>query len=80
VTGTLKFEKKEGKLIGTAYAETGEIVPLTNIEIREDNVLYFEVQPDYEVLQVIVTVDGKKFEGTAGNEEGGIPISGEKIE
>jgi hypothetical protein len=80
MTGTLKFEKKEGKLTGTAHAETGESVPLNNIDIRDNDVLYFEVQPDYEVLQVVVTVKDKKYEGTVGNEQGGLPISGEKIE
>jgi len=80
LTGTLSFEKKDGKLEGEVNTDNAENFLLSNVEIRDNNVLYFELEPDYELIKVTLTVEGKKFTGTisVGGEE--VPISGEKIE
>jgi len=80
LTGILKFEKKEGKLTGEVKTDNGETFLLTKVEIRENNILYFELQPEYDVLKATLTVEDNKFKGMIGNFDGEIPITGEKIE
>ena len=81
MNGTLTFELKEGKLAGKVTTDMGESFPFTKVEIRDDNVLYFELQPDYEVIWAKVTVDKKTFEGSVGSGEAGeMPFTGEKVE
>jgi len=80
LTGILKFEKKDGKLTGEVISDDGNTFPLTKVEIKEDNILYFELKPEYEVLSGDVSIEGKKFQGTVGNYNGVLPITGEKIE
>ena len=80
MTGILKFEKKEGKLTGEVQTDMGDYFALTNVEIKENNILYFELVPEYEVMKANLTVEDKKFTGTIGNYEGEIAITGEKVE
>ena len=80
MTGILKFEKKEGKLTGEVQTDMGDYLPLNNVEIKENNILYFELTPEYEVMKANLTVEDEKFRGTIGNYEGEIPITGEKVE
>jgi len=35
-------------------------VPVLNIQIKENNVLYFEMEVDYSLLKSHVTIEGKK--------------------
>lgn len=79
MTGTMIFEKKEGKLTGEVQTDNGEVYPLTRVEIRDDNVLYFELQPDYDLMTISVTVDGKTFKGTIPTPEGDVILTGVKI-
>ena len=80
LTGILKFEKKEGNLSGEVITDNGETIPLKKVEIRENNVLYFEVEVDYDVINISVTVEGNKFKGMIGNVAGEVAITGDKIE
>jgi len=80
MTGTMKFEKKEGKLTGEVTTDMGDYLPLTNVKIKENNILYFEITPEYDVIKANLTIEDKKFTGTIGNYEGEIPITGEKSE
>ena len=80
MTGTLKFEMKEKKLAGEVTTDMGGPFPFTKVEIRDNNVLYFELQPEYEVISATLTVDGNRFEGTVGGDGGEIPITGGKVE
>jgi hypothetical protein len=48
--------------------------------IKEGNILYFELVPESEVIRITLKIDGKKFTGTAGTDQGEIPITGEKKE
>ncbi|MEN8228636.1 MAG: hypothetical protein ABFS38_10820 [Bacteroidota bacterium] len=80
MTGILKFEIKEGKLTGEVITDAEETFPFTKVEIKENNILYFELAPDYEVITATLTVENKKFEGMIGTPDGEIPITGEKVE
>ncbi len=80
MTGALKFAEKEGKLTGEVHTLEGNVFTLSKVEIKEGNVLYFELQPDYDVLKVSVTVEGKKFKGSVSSAEGEFQLTGEKVE
>jgi hypothetical protein len=80
LTGTLEFKKVEGKLVGEVTTDAGDFVEMTKVEIRDNNVLYFEVPTDYEVLKISVTVDKKSYSGTVVSQQGEMPIKGEKKE
>ena len=80
LTGIFKFEKKEGKLTGEVISNDGEAYTFTKVEIRENNILYFELVPEYEIMKANLTIEDKKFTGTIGNYEGEIAITGEKVE
>lgn len=80
MTGVLKFVEKEGKLTGEVQTDDGGVFPLTKVEIKEKNTLYFELNPDYDVYKVTVTIDGKKFEGTGNTSQGEFALTGEKVE
>ena len=80
LTGKLIVEKKDGKLVGEVSTDDGEIIVMSNLQIKENDVFYFEVETGYEALEVSVTVKGKTFEGTVGSEQASMPITGEKVE
>ena len=80
LTGVVIFEKNEGKLTGKAKTEGGETFSFTKVEIRENNILYFELKRKYDVVSATVTVENKQFKGTVGNYEGSAPITGEKVD
>jgi len=44
--------KEEGKPTGKIFSDEGESLALTHVEIKYNNVLYFEVTPDYNVLKI----------------------------
>lgn len=80
LTGVIKIIEKEGKLVGSVISDDGNTFPATKMEIKEENILYFELVPEYDVIKVTLKIDGKKFIGTVGNDQGEIPITGEKKE
>lgn len=80
MTGYLKFVEKEGKLTGEVISEDGGMFPMTKIELKADNTLYFELKPEYDVIKVTVKVDGKKFKGSGSTYEGDFGLTGEKVE
>jgi len=80
LTGIIKITEKEGKLAANILSDDGNTFPATKMEIKEGDILYFELVPDYDVIKVSVKIDGKKFTGTVGTDQGEIPISGEKKE
>ena len=79
MTGVLKFKMKEGKLTGQVLSDDGGYFDLTKIELKKDNILYFELQPDYEVIKVSVKVDGDSFKGTGGTTQGEFALTGKKV-
>jgi hypothetical protein len=80
LTGELKFTKDGKKLTGEVIADDGSTFPMSKIEIKDGDVLYFEIQPDYEVMKVSLNIDGLKFEGKGSTSEWELPITGEKKE
>jgi len=80
MAGVLIFSEKEGKLAGEVAPDEGGNFPMTKVEMHEDNTLYFELKPEYDVIKVTVKVDGKKFKGTGSTYQGEFALSGERKE
>jgi len=80
MTGLIKLIEKEGNLAGTVVTGEGSTMPISKIEIKEEDILYFEVVVDYEVFKVTLKIEGKKFAGTVTNYDVKVPITGEKQE
>jgi len=80
ISGTLKFEKNGKELIGEVITDEGETIPMTKVEIRDNNVLYFELEVDYSIMEVSMTIDGKKYNGTIVTNGEEVSVTGEKTE
>ena len=80
LTGTLIIEKKDGKLVGEISTDDGEVITASNVQIKDNDILYFEVDTGYESLIASGTVKGKAFVGTVGNDEASFPMTAEKVE
>jgi len=80
LTGTITIAKKEGKLVGEVNTDDGEFFEFSKVEIKENDVLYMELETGYEILELSLTVKGKAMEGTVGNEQGSYPMICEKVE
>jgi hypothetical protein len=80
LTGVIKIEKKEGKLVADVSTDEGEVLDFSKVEIKENDVLYMELETGYEILELTLTVKGKTMEGTVGNEQGSYPMTMEKVE
>lgn len=79
LTGSLEFTKeKKGKLSGKVIADTGDTFTMLKVEIRDGDVVYFEIQPDYEVMKVTMTLEGDAYTGMVAVSQGEIPVKGEK--
>ncbi len=78
MTGTFKFVEPDGKLSGNVLTTEGYTIPFSKIELKKDDVLYLELKTDSDLIKVTVTVEGKKFKGTASSYQGEAPITGEK--
>lgn len=79
LTGKLVFEKRDDILAGEVHTDDGDVFTMTKVEIRDNGVLYFELQPEYDVLKVTLTIDEEKYTGTAGSYDGELPVTGEKL-
>lgn len=80
MTGVFKFVETDGKLSGDVITNDGYTIPITKIEIKEDNNLYLEIQTDSDVIKVSVKIDGNNFKGTGTSYQGEAPITGVKQE
>ena len=80
LTGTMKFEKDGKELTGQIITSDGQTIPLSNVQIKENNVLYFEMEVDYNLLEASMTIEGKKYTGTIVADGGEVPVKGEKID
>ena len=79
LTGSLKFTKeKKGKLSGEVMTDDGQTFTMTKVEIREGDVVYFEIQPDYEVMMVTMNVEGDQYKGVVATSQGEVPVFGSK--
>jgi hypothetical protein len=78
--GVFNFTKKEGKLAGEIITEDGYTFSFSKVEIKEENTLYFEFTPEYDLIAITLKIDGDKFKGTGSSNGGEAPITGEKVE
>lgn len=79
LTGVFNFSEKEGKLSGEVVTSNGDKIPFTKIELKEANNLYLELKTEYDVIKVLVVVDGTTFKGTGSSYQGEAPITGIKL-
>jgi hypothetical protein len=80
LTGTITIEKKEGKLVAEVNTDEGEVFAISKVEIKDNDVLYMELDTGYELLELSLTVKGKTMEGKVGSEQGSFPMTCEKVE
>ncbi len=80
LTGTLVFEKEGEGLTGEVVTDEGQTFPMSKVEIKENNVLYFEIEVDYNLMKSSMTIEGKKYTGTIVGGEGDLTVTGEKVE
>jgi hypothetical protein len=80
MTGVFKFTENEGKLKGEVLTSEGYNIPMSKIEIKEQNNVYIEIQTENDVIKVNLKVDGKNFKGTGTSYQGEAPITGVKQE
>lgn len=80
MTGVFKFMENEGKLAGEIITAEGYILPFTKIELKDQNIVYLEIQTDTDVIKVNIKVDGNTFKGTGTSYQGEAPITGVKQE
>lgn len=80
LSGKLTFKKVDGKLLGEVNTDMGDFIQIEKVEIRDNNVLYFEVPVNYDVLQITVTMDKKSYSGKIVSPQGEIPLKGVKKE
>ena len=80
LTGKLVYEKNDDALVGKVNTDDGEAFTFSKVELKENDILYCELDTGYEILELTLTVKGKAMEGTVGNEGGSFPITCEKVE
>lgn len=80
VSGTLKFERNGKELSGEVLTEEGYTFPMTKVEIRENNVLYFEMEADYVPYKSTMIIDGESYTGTVDRDGVEVPVKGKKLE
>ena len=79
MTGNLVFEKDGDGLSGKVVTDMGETFHMTKVEIRDNNVLYFEIEVDYNVMEATMNIEGKEYKGIVAAEGGEMVVIGEKI-
>lgn len=80
LTGVIIIELKDEALAAEVNTDEGEVLTFSKVEIKENDVLYMELDTGYEILELTLTVKGKAMEGTVGNEQGSYPMTCEKTE
>jgi hypothetical protein len=80
LTGTFTIEKEEGKLIGKVNTDDGETFDFSKIEMPEKDKLYMELDTGYELLELTLTLKGKKLDGTVESQGGSFPMTAEKLD
>lgn len=78
--GVLVFSEKDGNLKGEVAPDDGGLFPMTKVEMRENNTIYFELKPEYDVIKVTLKMDGNKLKGTGSTYQGEFEVTGEKKE
>lgn len=79
LTGKLEFTKqKKGKLSGKVITDQGDTFTMLKVEIKEGDVVYFEIQPDSEVMKCTMNIAGDTYKGVVAVSQGEMTLHGEK--
>ena len=78
LTGTLTFSEKDNALTVAVVTGEGDVFPVAKVVSKPDNVLYFEIKPENDVIKVTLKIDGDKFRGNGSNYQGEFVVTGEK--
>lgn len=78
LNGTLTFAEKENALTVAIVTGEGDVFPVTKVESKPENILYFEIKLDNDLIKVTLKVDGDKFKGSVSNYQGEFVVTGEK--
>lgn len=78
LNGTLTFAEKENALTVAVVTGEGDVFPVTKVESKPENILYFEIKLDNDLIKVTLKVDGDKFKGSVSNYQGEFVVTGEK--
>lgn len=79
LTGTLKFVETDGALTVEVFTGEGDVFPVTKVQTKEKNKIYFEIHLDNDLIKVLLTIDGEKMKGTGSNYQGEFSVTGEKL-
>ena len=60
LTGIFKFTKVKKELKGEVVTDDGMTMTMDKLEIKDGDVLYFEVTPDYDPIRVTLQINGQK--------------------
>ena len=80
LNGKLKFEKNGKELTGEVINDDGYSFPMTKIEIRDNNEVYFEMEADGVPYKATMIIDGKTYKGSVDVNGMELPVAGKKIE
>lgn len=78
--GVFIFSERDGKLKGEVAPDEGGLYPMTKIDLRESDTIYFELKPEYDVIKVALKIDEEKLKGTGSTYQGEFVITAEKKE
>lgn len=78
LNGTLTFVEKENTLTVAVVTGEGDVFPVTKVETKPENMLYFEIKLENDLIKVNLKMEGDKFKGTGSNYQGEFVVTGEK--
>lgn len=76
LTGVLNFSEKAGKLAGKVTSSDGQSWNMDSLELREENIVYFEIVPEAETFVSTLKFEGDAFEGMTGPTHSQFTVSG----
>lgn len=79
LTGTLKFAETDGALTVEVFTGEGDVFPVTKVQTKEENKIYFEIHLDNDLIKVLLTIEGEKMKGTGSNYQSEFSVTGEKL-
>jgi hypothetical protein len=79
LTGKLVFTETDGALKGEINTDDGYTIPMSKIEIKDDDKLYIEAKTEYDVIKLDLKVDGDAMTGMGSSSEGDAPIKCSRV-
>tara|TARA_R110002074_G_scaffold104764_8_gene226312 strand:+ start:4477 stop:4842 length:366 start_codon:yes stop_codon:yes gene_type:complete len=79
LTGVLNFDEKEGKIAGEVVSSEGQSWNMDSLELREENIVYFEIVPEAETFVSTLKFEGDAFEGMTGPSHTQFTVTGERL-